>query len=142
MLRFFKRIKGTTLIDVIVSMTILGIITVPLLTVFSDTIALNKKGNDQIDINAVARVVKENVVDDVKASSSPLTYSLTNYHIISEGGFTIPDYYYDVSPAGAVNGTSCTYLYKIKIKKRNNLTSAYEEKCNFNIMVNTVPNIS
>lgn len=58
--------KGMTLIEVVVSITILGIVVVPLLSVFSTSMTLASKRSNQIEINSITRLIKDNVMVAIK----------------------------------------------------------------------------
>ncbi len=55
-----------TLIEVIIALAVLGIVTVPLLVVFTNAQVVIKKTESRLETNAVMRIVKENVTRAVK----------------------------------------------------------------------------
>ncbi len=61
-----KNKKGMTMVEVVISLTVIGIISIPLFAAFMSSAALMKKTHEQMEINAVTRVVKENVTVSVK----------------------------------------------------------------------------
>lgn len=65
-MKLFKSTKGTTLLETILALAVLGIISVPLLTVFTNAAVIVKKTNDRLEINAITRIIKENVTNSVK----------------------------------------------------------------------------
>jgi prepilin-type N-terminal cleavage/methylation domain-containing protein len=75
MMRFARNKKGMTLIDVIVALAVLAIASMPLLTVFANSAMLIKKADTRLEINAITRVVKENVVNSVKFGVGNVIYS-------------------------------------------------------------------
>ncbi|HEY9063233.1 MAG TPA: type II secretion system protein [Pseudobacteroides sp.] len=58
--------KGFTIVELIISVTLLAIITVPLMAGFANIALINKLTRNQIEINAVARQVQQEVIDIVK----------------------------------------------------------------------------
>ena len=65
-MKIFKNRKGMTLIEVIVSMTVLGILSAPVLMIFTNSMMTVKLANDRIEINAATRIIKESVTNSVK----------------------------------------------------------------------------
>lgn len=74
MRKLFKSKKGMTLIEVITSLAVLGIISVPLMMSFTNTIMVVKLTQKQTEINAVTRIVKNNVTDAVKYGIKLIKY--------------------------------------------------------------------
>lgn len=64
--KFTDNKKGTTLMEVILSLAVLGIISVPLFATFLSSAAIIKKTGEQLEINAATKIIKENVVASVK----------------------------------------------------------------------------
>jgi prepilin-type N-terminal cleavage/methylation domain-containing protein len=62
----FKNRKGLTLVEAIVAMTVLGMLSTVVLVMFTNSMVAVKLANDRIEINALTRVIKENVVTSVK----------------------------------------------------------------------------
>lgn len=62
----FKSKKGMTLTEVIISLAVLGIVSAPLLMVFTNAAGIVKKTDERLEINAVTRIMKENVFSSVK----------------------------------------------------------------------------
>lgn len=65
-MKLFKSKKGMTLIETIIAMAVLAIVSVPLMAVFTNAAVIVKKTNDRLEINAVTRIIKENVINSVK----------------------------------------------------------------------------
>jgi prepilin-type N-terminal cleavage/methylation domain-containing protein len=65
-MKLLKSKKGMTLLETILALAVLGIISAPLLTVFTNAAVIVKKTNDRLEINAVTRIIKENVTNSVK----------------------------------------------------------------------------
>lgn len=66
MQRLFVNKKGMTLIEMLVSLAVLAIVTVPLLMSFTNTIMLAQLTKKQTETNIVTRIVKDNVTEAVK----------------------------------------------------------------------------
>ncbi len=60
-----KSKKGMTLIEVILAVAILGVVTFPLMVSFMNTLALSKKIDQENEVNAVTRIVKEMVSESI-----------------------------------------------------------------------------
>lgn len=67
MLKILKNRKGITLVEAIVAMMVLGMLSTVVLMIFTNAMMEVKLANDRIEINAVTRIVKENIVNSVKA---------------------------------------------------------------------------
>jgi|LSQX01.3.fsa_nt_gb prepilin-type N-terminal cleavage/methylation domain-containing protein len=65
MKRFIKNDKGMTLIEVILAVAILGVVTFPLMVSFMNTLALSKKIDQENEVNAITRIVKEKVAESI-----------------------------------------------------------------------------
>lgn len=74
MRKLLKNKKGMTLTEVVVALAVLGIVSAPLLVVFTNSAVIVKKTGDRIEINAVTRVIKENVINSVKYGSLIYSY--------------------------------------------------------------------
>lgn len=66
MLRVLKNNKGMTLTEVITALAILGIISIPLIAVFSNSVLITHMTKKQMEINAVMQIVKREVAESVK----------------------------------------------------------------------------
>ncbi len=67
MLNFIRRSKkGMTVIEVLVSMAVFGIISVPLMGIFLDSMVATKLAQDKIETNALVSIVKDTVTKNVK----------------------------------------------------------------------------
>ncbi|MEN6316747.1 MAG: type II secretion system protein [Clostridiaceae bacterium] len=69
-MKLLKSNKGMTLIETIISLAVLGIVSVPLMAVFTNTAVIVKKTDERLEINAVTRIIKENVINSVKYGGS------------------------------------------------------------------------
>jgi len=65
----FESKKGMTVIEVILSLAILGIVTVPLMTVFASSLYMTKHVDNQIEVNMATRLAKELVTYSVNNGS-------------------------------------------------------------------------
>lgn len=66
MKRFTKNRRGMTLIETIIALAVLGIVTVPLLVVFTNAQVVIRNTQGRLETNAVMRIIKENVTRAVK----------------------------------------------------------------------------
>ena len=66
MIKRLNSCKGITLVEGIVSMTVLGIMSSVVLMIFTNSMMAVKLSKDRIEINAATRIVKESVVNSVK----------------------------------------------------------------------------
>lgn len=69
-MKHVKSNKGMTLIETIISLAVLGIVSVPLMAVFTNAAVIVKKTDERLEINAVTRIIKENVINSVKYGGS------------------------------------------------------------------------
>lgn len=74
-MKLFKSKKGMTLLETILALAVLGIVAAPLLTVFTNAAVIVKKTNDRLEINAITRIIKENVTSSVKYGEGHEIYS-------------------------------------------------------------------
>ncbi|MDP4093443.1 MAG: prepilin-type N-terminal cleavage/methylation domain-containing protein [Bacillota bacterium] len=72
MKRMRRNNKGMTLLEVMVAMAVFGIISVPLVMSCISPIVITKINQDQIELNAVTRTVKEAVVNAIKTTGYPI----------------------------------------------------------------------
>ncbi|KNF07385.1 hypothetical protein CLPU_17c00100 [Gottschalkia purinilytica] len=73
--------KGTTMIEVVVSITILSLLTLPIITLFYESVKMNKKSQEQM----TATILAENFIEDIKTSENLNIGQVTKY----ENGFNI-----------------------------------------------------
>lgn len=66
MLKFLRNNKGMTITEIITALAVLGIISIPLMAVFSNSVLLTKMTGNQLEINAVMQIAKAQVVHSVK----------------------------------------------------------------------------
>ncbi|MCX8130002.1 MAG: prepilin-type N-terminal cleavage/methylation domain-containing protein [Clostridia bacterium] len=72
MYKLYSSKKGMTLTEVMVSLAVLGILSVPLMMTFTNSIMVTKLTQDQIEVNAITRIVKKTVTNAVKYAYSPI----------------------------------------------------------------------
>lgn len=70
MSKILKNIKGMTLTEVIIALAVLGIISVPLIAVFSNSVFVTQLTKNQLEINAIMQIVKVEVTHAVKNGST------------------------------------------------------------------------
>ena len=66
MLKVIKSCKGISLVEAIVAMTVLAMLSTVVMMMFMNSMVTVKMTNDRIEINAVTRIIKENVINSVK----------------------------------------------------------------------------
>lgn len=79
MLKLISRKKGMTLVEVLISIAILGIISVPLLAMFTNSALMIRQNEKQIKVSALVRTIKENVSTALKGSGNLPEYGGVNY---------------------------------------------------------------
>lgn len=92
--------KGMTLVEVIVAMAVLGILSAPISMLFLTSMWTSKASRDQLELNAISMLVKENVVTSVKSASpsllhqyDPVTGDYSDVRLREESGSGIDTYY-------------------------------------------------
>jgi len=128
--------KGMTLIEVIISLAVLGIVSSPLLVVFTNAQIIIGKTESRIEINAVMRIIKENVTNSVKYGGFNTIKSYTepdeadlmtdkhgrNLEVKSKDGQINGTYMFDANRTmdfGEISGAKNTCEYEIILKKMN-----------------------
>lgn len=66
MMKILRNKKGMTLFEVLISITMLGVIAVPLMMLLCSSVILANKNRDKVDLNYIADIVVEEVRDSVK----------------------------------------------------------------------------
>ncbi len=61
--RLLKAKNGMTMIEVIISIALLSVVSVPLIISFMNSLNISRLSKNQIEINAVTRTIKETVTD-------------------------------------------------------------------------------
>lgn len=160
-----KRRKGFTVVEVLVALTILGIVMIPITMGILNTQKTDKGNLEQIKINAITRIIKENVVSAVKKetnvsgntdilhdSSGTYYESTTTYMKIVDdttvtGDTSYDSYAYDCKFAeknsdGSPKMTSAgTMKWIISIYKKNT-KGTYDQIRTFKVETNDVPEIT
>jgi prepilin-type N-terminal cleavage/methylation domain-containing protein len=75
MMKILRNKKGMTLFEVLISITMLGVIAVPLMMLFCSSVILANKNRDKVDLNYIADIVVEEVRDSVKGNNTLPKYS-------------------------------------------------------------------
>jgi len=76
MKKFIKSNKGTSLVEVLVSIAVLGVVAIPIMMSFTYAASIVRISRNKIDINALSRIVRENAIDAIKSNS--MVYVLTD----------------------------------------------------------------
>lgn len=72
MIRLLNNEKGMTLIEVVVSLALLGILILPITVGFMNTLKVTKLIEQQTEVNAVSEVVKDQVAEALIQDNYPL----------------------------------------------------------------------
>lgn len=140
MIKMLKNNKGMTLTEVVVAIAIFGILSVPLLAIFSNSILITELTKRQMEISSVMQIVSGEVSNSVRnnvsityyssltpsaitlspiASPTPTIYGAigneTNYLRIS-GGNLAGEYKYTVTYVGKGTSTSVSNTVDLLIK--------------------------
>lgn len=118
--------KGVTLLEAVISILLISIITVGVTSLFFSLSRISKLSNEQLTMNAVMRVVKENVTESLKGDSilignpginarSAEASVLEDLNIEDFNSQQYPEYKFDLEYKGTTIGT--TKKYAINIKK-------------------------
>ncbi len=75
MLKLLRNNKGMTITEIITALAILGIISIPLVAVFSNSVFIINMTGNQLEINAAMQVAKASVVQAVKNSDELCDFS-------------------------------------------------------------------
>ena len=133
MRKLLRNKKGFTIVELIISITILAIITVPLMAAFGNVAMMNKLTKDQMEINAVAKQVQQEVINSVKKGGIVKDINGNDVNIkaadisgvkVGDGSTENKDFKYDsdyvgttyidpASPSGGISEYNIT-LYKKK----------------------------
>lgn len=134
--------KGFSIVELIVSMAILVIVTVPIMASFSSIAAINLRTKNQQDVDAVMRVIKEEVVDhvkdadpnvhtdsgDIQLRSGSTFISGTNIKVDGASSSYYSSYRYDAKYLGPVPDDTGTgfikdiHEYSINVKKKDGVS--------------------
>ncbi len=128
-----KNNKGSSLIEVLVSITILGIISLPLTTSFLNSAILIRMTGERQELNSVMRTIKENVIASVKYGAGNTIPSYgggdvvlkddingSDLKIVNEIGEISKRFKFDAvrdKDFGEIHGFSDTCEYLITVKK-------------------------
>lgn len=130
--------NGYSLIEVIIAMTVFAMISLPLVMLFSNSMKLTKSSEEQIELNAITRIVRENVAEAIKncatvhgnssgyelrtAGVPTDTLHTLNDVIILDHASTLTDnpyegYRFNAKPLSTA--TDSVHRFEISIKRKN-----------------------
>lgn len=148
MIKLLGSNKGLTIVELILSITILAIITVPVMACFVNITAINLHAKHQLEIDAVMGVIRTEVVDAVKNNLDVVTESGTSKintgsHLTDvkiNGGTGFDNYRYDV--VGVEELTEGSYIKNvvecnINVKKKKG--STYNTVQGFRVIIYKEP---
>ncbi len=148
-IRKFK--KGFTIVEVLVALTLLGVVSIPITMSLMNTQKADELNLEQLKTSAIVRIVRENVVNAVKSQGCILGYNDSVHRlVVSPGHFTdlydleITDgnankydsYRFNAEYKGT--GTYKTIMYEVTVLKIDNKGSKNQIR-KFNIEVNQLP---
>jgi prepilin-type N-terminal cleavage/methylation domain-containing protein len=131
----FKSRKGFSLVEMILSIALLAMVTIPVTAGFASISAINMKTKKQIEINSVARIVQQVVIESVKngkglTNTSGTTvylkqggsyYNQSNIKVVSSSNIENKKYIFDARYTTLSSGLSAGMTqYDITLKSRNN----------------------
>lgn len=136
MIRRLKSKKGFSLVEMILSITLLAMVTIPVTMGFASISAINMKTRKQIEINSVARTVQQLVIESVKngyelkktTGGVVKLNSLvdgTDLKVISSSGEENKKYIFDAKNPISSSGT-VEYTISIKEKKDNKVLKNFK----------------
>ena len=118
MLKVLKNKRGTSIVEIIVAMAILGMLSMPIGTMFLNSLITIRITNDRIELNGVTGIIKDCVVKSVKLGGGNIihTYDINpadNQISVSPDGVSLK-YINDSNAVSYING------YKLKVIDNNN----------------------
>ncbi|HOV25959.1 MAG TPA: type II secretion system protein [Pseudobacteroides sp.] len=115
MRKLIRSRMGFTIVELIISVTLMAIITVPLMAGFANVAMMNKLTRNQIEINAVAKQVEQEVIDSLKKGGDAKTIYGADVNLkspnvtdvkVGDGSTENKNFKYDskfVSTSGSIN---------------------------------------
>lgn len=95
---FLKDKKGMTLVEVIISITLLGVILLPIMMLFNGSILMANKIKGDIDTDAVVQTIKQVIIDSVKSNpvkgipkKTDINTSNPNQYVPNATSFNVKD---------------------------------------------------
>jgi len=139
--KFFKNNKGATLIEIVVSLAVLGIISVPLFTTFLSSALIIRRTGEQLEINAVTRIVKENVVASVKYGGGNVipSYETDEYGTEIEVVLKGCDEANNLKVLDSMGKVYDKYKFDVKREKDYGEIPGYPDTCQYIITLKTFP---
>lgn len=136
MIRRLKSKKGFSLVEMILSITLLAMVTIPVTMGFASISAINMKTRKQIEVNSISRTVQQIVIESVKngheiETTTGGTVKLntlvdgTNLKIINSSGEEDNKYIFDAKNPISSSGT-VEYTISIKEKKDNKVIKNFK----------------
>ena len=144
--------KGVSLVEVIVALTVLGLISVPISMTFLNSTFTAKLTKEQIELTAITRMVKENVAESVKRGcdvfgagneskkvrdiSASSINDLYDVKIEDRDGNQYPNFMFDVERSSP-DPYPDVYRFLVTIKERNN-NGVFQKIRQFRMEVNVL----
>jgi len=128
----YKNNKGLTLIEAVVAIAMIGIVSVGITTLMFSLSKTTKMSEEILKLNAICRVVRENVVDSARngteiygnvIKAEDVSASQTDLTVKDRSGAEYPEYKFDLYYTGenAYGDPGKTVKkYKIALKNSNN----------------------
>ncbi len=151
MMRILKNKKGMSLFEVVISITMLGVIVVPLMMLITTSVILANKNRDKVDLNYITEIIVEEVRTSVKEMTYLPEYSSYDSSINDYRDYTIDlevlvkqsaidgtlkstDEIGVVGPSGSVDQFR-TFSYKVEYRHSDCYDARYPETYEFNIYI-------
>jgi Tfp pilus assembly protein PilE len=128
MINLLKKRRGLSIVELIIAVTLLAICTVPLLAGFTNVALMNKMTKSRIEINAVAKLVQQQMIDHIKKCDDVEYY---NGIIIHTKNIKGSSGYIDINN-GVVREDS-TVNSNFKFNAKYNIATANPELCEYTI---------
>lgn len=88
MKRLFKNRKGMTMVEVLISIAVLALLSVPIMMTFMNAQVLARKVDKQTEVSAITRTVKQIVTDGIVVTPSAVMTDISGNGIDYNGGGT------------------------------------------------------
>ena len=153
--KLLKKNSGISLVEVIVALTVLGILSVPISMAYINTMKLTRLSDSQIQLNSITRIVSQNVSGAIKGGDihgntgveltdgtdyfGDATNPRENLRVFDHNGKEYVNYQFDAVYRGIVDGREKLRAYTVILKKLNPATGSYDEVRRFVVEANTLP---
>lgn len=137
--------KGFSIVELIIAVTLMAIITVPLMAGFANVALINKLTRNQIGINAVAKQVQQEVIDHVKKGGTAENISGNSVNIksidvtnikVGSGSTENMDYKYDSDYIGTTqSSTNSSGISEYNITLYKKKDASFKEVLKFKVYV-------